>query len=68
MPEPKNEQSPAERAAIDIAKIRKDAEALKKALVESYGDDDKLTQDDRDLLSQVDVATSNKIVDRLENL
>lgn len=67
-PEPKDERSAAERAGIDIAKMRKDAEALKKALIECYGGEDKLTEEDRDLLSQVDVAIRNKVVERLENL
>lgn len=68
VPEPKNERSAAERAGIDIVQMRTDAEALKKTLIECYGDEDKLTQEDRDLLSQVDVAIRNKIVERLENL
>lgn len=67
-PEPKDERSAAERAGIDIAKMRKDAEALKNALIECYGGEDKLTEEDRDLLAQVDVAIRNKIVERLENL
>ncbi|MDO8575982.1 MAG: hypothetical protein Q7R90_01565 [bacterium] len=67
-PEPKNERSAAERAGIDIAQMRTDAEALKKTLIECYGGEDKLTAEDRDLLGQVDVAIRNKIVGRLENL
>ena len=67
-PEPKNKRSAAEQAGIDIAQMRTDAEALKKTLIECYGGEDKLTEEDRDLLSQVDVAIRNKIVERLENL
>ena len=48
--------------------MRKDSEALKKALIECYGGEDKLTEEDRGLLAQVDVATRNRIVERLENL
>ena len=68
VPEPKNERSAAERAGIDIVQMRTDAEALKKTLIECYGGEDKLTEEDRDLLSQVDVAIRNKIVERLENV
>lgn len=67
-PEHKNERSAAERAGIDIAEMRKDAEALKKILIDCYGGEDKLNEEDRDLLAQVDVAIRNKIVERLENL
>jgi hypothetical protein len=66
--EPKSDRSVAERAGIDIAQMRTDAEALKKTLIECYGGEDKLTQEDRDLLTQVDVAIRHKIVERLENL
>lgn len=68
VPEAKNERSAAERAGNDIVHMRTDAEALKKTLIECYGGEDRLTEEDRDLLSQVDVAIRNKIVERLENL
>ncbi len=68
VPESKNERSAAERASIDIVQMRSDAEALKKTLIESYGGEEKLTEEDRDLLAQVDVAVRNKVVERLENL
>ncbi|MGO8754652.1 MAG: hypothetical protein ACLQHK_05420 [Gallionellaceae bacterium] len=66
--EPKNERSATERTGIDIVQMRTDAEALKKTLIECYGGEDKLTEEDRDLLAQVDVAIRNKIVERLEDL
>lgn len=67
-PEPKDKRSATEQAGIDIAQMRTDAQALKKTLIECYGGEDKLTEEDRDLLEQVDVAIRNKIVERLENL
>lgn len=67
-PQPKDDRSAAERVGADIVRMRTDAEALKKTLIECYGGEDKLTDEDRDLLSQVDVAIRNKIVERLENL
>ena len=67
-PEPKDERSATERAGSDIVRIRSDAEALKKTLIECYGGEDTLSEEDRGLLAQVDVATRNKIVERLENL
>lgn len=67
-PEPKDERSAAELAGSDIAQMRRDAEALKKTLIECYGGEDKLTEEDRELLAQVEVAIRNKIIERLENL
>lgn len=65
--EQKNERSAAQQAGFDITQMRKDAEELKKTLIEICGGEDKLTQEDHDLLEQVDVAIRNKVVDRLEN-
>ena len=67
-PEPKDERSEAERTGSDIVQMRTEAEKLKKTLIDCYGGEDKLTEADRDLLEQVDVAFRNKIVGRLENL
>ena len=67
MAEPESQPSAAEQARIKITQLRADAEAIKKSLVDCYGgDEDKLTQDDRDLLTQVDVALRNKILELLE--
>ena len=66
--ESKEERSATKRVGDDIVKMRKDADDLRKTLIECYGGEDKLTQEDRDLLSQVDVAIRNKIVGRLEDL
>ncbi len=67
-PESKSERSAAEQAGIDIVQLRTDAEKLKKTIIECYGGEDKVTEEDRNFLSQVDVAIRNKMVDRLENL
>jgi len=61
-------RSAAEQAALDIAQIRKDADALRKTLIECYGGEDKMTEEDKELLQQLDVAIRNKISERLENL
>jgi hypothetical protein len=67
-PPPPPERSPAEQAGIDITKMRKDAAVLKKTLVDCYGGEDNLTEEDRDLLGTLEVALRNKIVERLEDL
>ena len=66
--EPKGERGAVEQAGFDIVQIRKDAEALRKTLVECYGGEDKLTDEDRALLAQLDLAIRNKVAERLENL
>jgi len=66
--EPQDKRSAIERAGSDIVQMRTNAEALKKTLIDCYGGADKLTQEDRDLLEQVDVMNRNKIFNRLENL
>ena len=67
-PEPKDERSKTERAGIDVTQMRIDAAALKKTFIESCGGEDKMTQEDRDILDQIDVAVRNKMAERLENL
>ena len=48
--------------------MRIEAAALKKTFIESCGGEDKMTQEDRDILDQIDVAVRNKMAERLENL
>jgi hypothetical protein len=67
-PESKSGRSAIQQASDDIAKMRKDGEALKKTFIESCGGEDNMTQEDRDFLSQIEVGTRNKMGDRLENL
>ncbi|TAL00090.1 MAG: hypothetical protein EPO08_14765 [Rhodospirillaceae bacterium] len=67
-PEAKDARSAAERAGADIVQIRKDAEELKRTLIDCYGGEDKLSEEDRDTIQQLEVAIRNKIVDRLETL
>ena len=67
-PQPKDDRSATERVGIAMAQFRTHTEALKKTIIECYGGEDKLTEEDRDLLAQVDVAFRNKILDRLEDL
>jgi hypothetical protein len=62
------ERSAPEQAALDITQIRADAAALRKALIDSYGGEDKLSDEDRGILEQLDVAIRNKVVERLENI
>lgn len=67
-PVSKDERSAVQRTGTDIVQIRRDMEELKKTIIECYGGEDKLTEEDQDLLQQVEVATRNKIIERLENL
>jgi hypothetical protein len=54
--------------AADIARMRKEAVDLKKAIIECYGGEEAMSEEDRNLLEEVDVQLRNKIVERLENL
>lgn len=57
-----------EQVGADIVQLRKDGEALKKILLEMYGSEDKFSEQDRNLLDQIEVAILNKIAEKLENL
>jgi hypothetical protein len=60
--------SRAARVAREIARIKKDSEELRQALVEAAGGEDKLTEEDRAHLDTIALATENQIRELIESL
>jgi len=66
--EPENKRSPGEQAGLDIVRMRKEADELKKTIIECYGGEDKMSDDDRALIDNVEVGLRNRIAERIGDL
>lgn len=63
----KHEVRSQERSADQIRRIKSEGESLKKAFIEACGGESKLSEEDRDVLAQADLAVRHRIIELMEN-